>query len=98
MARPVNPLPLAARRQLLDELYRVLLRAPAESKTAPTDQVGAVDVESPQLQTEGADDMDSIAYAHASVKDGASDRALGAEAHPGLGARPAPRVEVGGEP
>ena len=53
-------------------------------REAPLCQSGA-DVDSPQPQTEGADDMLSVAHVRPSMTAAPSDRALGAEAHPGLG-------------
>ena len=93
MARADRPLPIATRRQLLDELYRILLRVPVEKETTPTNQVGVAGVDAPESPLKEPPTMCSVAYCHASVKDAASDRALGAQVQPGAGGRPAKVVD-----
>ena len=70
----------------------------AGQRKAPSSQEGAeVEVHERRTRKEPAT-VNHYSHVVPSMSETPSPRALGAEAHPGLGARPAPRVELDGTP
>ena len=78
-------------RSALAEVYAYLCSI-AQREAPPWS--GGASVASPELQSQGADDVNSRAHHRPSMETSPSDRALGAESHPGLGGRRRPRKEV----